>query len=69
MGFDTSARADLSRFSDASGVSDYAADAMGWAVAEGIISGKTDGTLAPKGTATRAQTAKMLVAFMDALGI
>ena len=69
MGFDTSARADLSRFSDASGVSDYAADAMSWAVAEGIIGGKTDGTLAPKGTATRAQTAKMLVSFMDAFGI
>lgn len=69
VGFDTSARSDLSRFSDASSVSAYAADAMSWAVAEGIIGGKTDGTLAPKGTATRAQTAKMLVSFMDAFGI
>lgn len=68
-GLDTSARADLSRFPDASGVSAYAADAMSWAVAEGILGGKTDGTLAPKGTATRAQTAKMLVSFMDAFGI
>ena len=42
---------------------------MSWAVAEGILGGKTDGTLAPKGTATRAQTAKMLVSFMDAFGI
>ena len=69
VGLDTSARADLSRFPDASGVSAYAADAMSWAVAEGILGGKTDGTLAPKGTATRAQTAKMLVSFMDAFGI
>ena len=69
MGHDTSARADLSRFSDAARVSAYAADAISWAVAKGIISGKTDGTLAPLGTATRAETAKMLVNFMDALGI
>ena len=69
VGLDTSARADLSRFPDASGVSAYAADAMSWAVAEGILGGRTDGTLAPKGTATRAQTAKMLVSFMDAFGI
>ena len=69
MGHDTSARADLSRFSDAARVSAYAADAISWAVAKGILGGGTDGTLAPQGTATRAQTAKMLVNFMDALGI
>lgn len=69
MGFDTSARAGLSRFPDASSVSAYAADAISWAVAEGIIGGKTDGTLASRDTATRAQTAKMLVTFMDAMGI
>lgn len=69
MGYDTSVRADLSRFSDAANVSAYAADAISWAVAAGIISGKSNGTLAPLGTATRAETAKMLVSFMDAMGI
>ena len=69
MGYDTSARADLSRFSDAANVSAYAADAISWAVAAGIINGKSNGTLAPLGTATRAETAKMLVSFMDAMGI
>ena len=69
MGYDTSARADLSGFPDAAQVSAYAADAMRWAVAVGVLGGKADGTLAPRGTATRAQAAKMLVSFMDALGI
>ena len=69
QGFDTSARADLSRFPDKGRVSAYAADAISWAVAQGILSGKADGTLAPQGTATRAQTVKMLVSFMDTLHI
>lgn len=68
-GFDTSDRADLSGFSDVSDVSAYAEDAVRWAVAQGIINGGGDGTLTPRSTATRAQTAKMLVTFMDALGI
>ncbi|MDD6188607.1 MAG: S-layer homology domain-containing protein [Clostridiales bacterium] len=69
IGFDTSARTDLSRFSDASDVSAYAADAVNWAAAVGILNGNPDGTLAPQETATRAQAAKMLVTFMDVLDI
>ena len=64
-----SARADLSGFSDGDRVSPYARDAVCWAAAAGILNGRSDGTLAPQGTATRAQTAKMLVAYMDALGL
>ena len=41
-GYDTSARASLKDFADAAKVSDYAADAMQWAVANGILNG-TDG--------------------------
>ena len=59
----------MSRFPDKGRVSAYAADAISWAVAQGILSGKADGTLAPQGTATRAQTVKMLVSFMDTLHI
>lgn len=68
-GYDTSARKDLSTFPDAAKVSGYAKEAVSWAVASGIMSGKTDGTLSPQGTATRAQTVKLLVGFMDQAGI
>ncbi len=64
---DVSARADLSSFPDASKVSKYARDAMSWAVAEGLISGtKIDGKdyLDPKGNATRAQVATILMRYL-----
>lgn len=64
LGIDTSARADLSAYSDGAGVSGWADDVMSWAVAEGLISGMTDDTLAPQGTATRAQVAAMLERFV-----
>ena len=55
----------LSAFTDAANVSDYAATAMAWAVEHGIISGVTDTTLVPQGTATRAQCAAMLMRFAE----
>ena len=61
-GYDTSARASLKDFADAAKVSDYAADAMQWAVANGILNGTG---LDPAGSATRAQCAAMLVRFLD----
>jgi len=64
-GYDTTERADLSRFVDASAVSGYAKDAMSWAVAEGLISGMGNGSLAPDNSATRAQVATILMAFID----
>ena len=69
IGLDTSARADLTAFADGGQVSAYAVDAMSWAVAQGIFSGNANGTLAPRSTATRAQTAAILVNFMDGAGI
>ena len=56
--------ADLSNFTDAQSISGYATDAMNWAVAEGIIGGMTSTTLAPQGTATRAQVAAMIHRFV-----
>ena len=55
----------LSAFTDAANVSGYAATAMAWAVEHGIISGVTDTTLVPQGTATRAQCAAMLMRFAE----
>lgn len=66
-GCDVSASADLSAYADAGSVSSWAADAMRWAVGAGIISGTANG-LEPQGTATRAQTAAMLVRFTDFVG-
>lgn len=52
--------ADLSEFTDGGQVSAYAEEAMQWAVGSGIVSGMGNGTLNPKGTATRAQVASMI---------
>lgn len=50
----------LDGFSDKNAVSRWATDAMEWAYGNGIITGKTPTTLAPKGNATRAEVATML---------
>lgn len=59
-GEDTSGRADLSRYPDSAAVADYAREAMAWAVSAGLLQGRANGTLAPAGSATRAQTAVIL---------
>ena len=63
LGMDTSARADLSAYTDAAQISAYAQDAMQWAVASGLLNGRTATTLAPQGSATRAEGAKILTSF------
>ena len=61
--YDTSGRASLSRYSDSDQVSPYARTAMAWAVDTGLLSGRTQSTLAPDGTATRAELAVILERF------
>lgn len=60
-GCDVSAAAELAGFSDAEAVSSWASDAVKWGIASGLISGTGESRLAPKGTATRAQVAKVLM--------
>lgn len=55
--------ADLSAYTDAGSVSTYAEKAVQWCVKNGILTGKTSSTLAPKATATRAECAAMLQRF------
>ena len=55
--------ADLSAYTDAGSVSAYAEKAVQWCVKNGILTGKTSSTLAPKATATRAECAAMLQRF------
>lgn len=62
-GQSTAGQADLSGYTDAGQVSPYAAEAMGWAVDRGLITGVSAGTLAPGGSATRAQVATILMRF------
>ena len=63
-GYKVSKSAALTAFSDADKVSGYAAEAMQWAVAEGLLQG-SNGKLNPQGSATRAQVATVLMRFME----
>ena len=61
----TKASKDFSSFTDGEDVSDWAAEAMRWAVGSGILSGKDGSRLDPAGTATRAEVATMLMRFLS----
>lgn len=67
-GYDTSASSDISGFSDASAVSGYAAAAMKWACAAGLMNGVGGGRLDPQGRTTRAQLSAVLMRFNTAFG-
>ena len=54
----------LDSFSDAASVSTYAASAMQWAVANGIVNG-SNGKLNPQNNATRAEVAAILMRFCE----
>jgi len=56
--------ADLSEFKDNDLISSYALSALQWAVGEGLIKGREENILAPKGNTTRAETAVILQRFI-----
>lgn len=64
MGFDVSGAADISSFADGVSVSSWAGDAVSWAIAKGFIAGRPDGILDPRGSATRAEAATILMRFI-----
>ncbi len=64
-GYDVTEKADLTGYADSAAISSYAVEAMQWANANGIVNGMTATTLAPQGTATRAQVATMLMNFCE----
>ena len=64
-GYDTTAKADLSNYTDAARVGSWAVEAIRWANAEGLISGTSDTTLSPQGGATRSQAATILMRFCE----
>jgi len=55
----------LTEFSDASSISPWARDAVEWANSSGLITGRTITTLAPLGTATRAEAAAIMQRFIE----
>ena len=61
IGYDLSARGDLSRFADEDEVSAWAEENMRWANGAGIITGKDGNRIDPLGNATRAEVATMLM--------
>ncbi len=63
--YDTSKTADLSRFADGEQISSWAAPALAWANAEGLITGRGKTTMAPQGTVTRAEAAAILMRYMQ----
>ena len=62
-GYDLTATGDLTQFPDAGSISSWAETALSWANGKGLINGNEDGTLAPGGTATRAQAASIMANF------
>ncbi|MDR2615461.1 MAG: S-layer homology domain-containing protein, partial [Oscillospiraceae bacterium] len=62
------ATTNLAAFTDAGEISGWALDALKWANATGLITGRTSTTLAPQGTATRAEAATLLKRYMENVG-
>lgn len=63
-GMDVSVEGDLSAFTDVGKIPGYAEKAMSWATAKGIIAGKGNGILDPRGSASRCEEAAMLHRFL-----
>lgn len=63
--YDLNKTADYTAFTDGSEVSEYAQEAVSWAIGSGFISGKTKEILAPLGDATRAECASVFMRFMN----
>lgn len=55
----------IREFADYEEISEYALTSLAWAVNAGIVSGKGNNTLDPKGCATRAEAASMLMRFCE----
>ena len=58
----------LDGFADSGKISKYALDALSWAVENGIMAGKGNGILDPKGNAIRAEAAAMLQRYLAMKG-
>lgn len=55
----------LAQFSDRGQVAAYAVNGFSWAVSNKVVSGTSNTTLSPRGTATRAQVAVILIRYLE----
>ncbi len=62
-GADVTADGSLKGYADEDQISDYAVDAMTWAVSNGLVVGRGANTLAPQASITRAEVATILVGY------
>ena len=64
LGISQENKSPLSTFTDGDEASQFAQAGLRWAVAEGILQGRGDGTLDPTGTATRCEVSAMIQRFV-----
>ena len=62
---ETGAENVLAQFTDADQIQNYAREAMAWAVTVGLFEGNADGALNPRGNATRAEVATLIMRFAE----
>lgn len=65
--YDTAARNDLTSYADADDISAWALEALRWANAQGLVNGRTETTLVPQGDTTRAETATVLMRYLNSV--
>ena len=66
-GYDISTKADINSYTDFDNISEYAVEAIQYAVGSGLIKGKSANTLNPKDTATRAEIATLMQRFCEGI--
>ncbi len=64
-GYDMTPTGNVYKFSDASALPSWSTPPVQWAIGNGIIGGKENSKLDPRGTATRAEAAAMLNRFIN----
>ena len=62
---ETGAEDVLAQYADADSIQAYAREAMAWAVTVGLFEGNADGALNPRGNATRAEVATLIMRFAE----
>jgi len=65
LGVETYTTSFATDFEDEGSISPWALDAMMWANENGLITGRTQSTLVPEGTATRAEAAAIIQRFLE----
>ena len=55
----------IREYADYSSISDWALEGMDWAVNAGLVNGTGNNRLDPTGSATRAETATLLMRFVE----